>query len=475
MKWPRDEAVFAGGEYTLLMASALSRPLAGAALVLGLLAMGAPSPILAHDIPARITVRTFFKPDGQTLHVLIRVPLEAMRDIEFPLRWPGYLDLERSGPQLRDAAKLWIAGSLSITENGTPLGAPRLGEVVVSLPSDRSFESWEEALAHLRGPPLDPGTDLIWQQALLDLHLEYPIGSDRSDFAVRTGFDRLGQQTRTVIRFLPAGGVERAFELAGDDQAQFVRLDPHWYQAAGRFVRLGVEHILGGIDHLLFVFCLVIPFRRLRPLILVVTSFTVAHSVTLVASTLGLAPTGLWFPPLIETLIALSILYMAFENILGARADRRWILAFGFGLVHGFGFSFFLRDSLQFAGGHLATALLSFNVGVELGQLLVLAATVPVLNWLFRARRVPERAGVILLSALVAHTAWHWMLERLTTLREFRFRLPALDPSLLAGALRALLLMLIAGGAGWGMLHLVRRFRPATEPGPLESARPGEP
>lgn len=441
------------------MVPALSRRLSGAVLLAGLLAPVAPRDLAAHDIPVRATIRTFFKPDGTTLRVLVRVPLEAMRDIEFPLRWPGYLDFDKSGPALGDAARLWVAGSLTVLENGSPLGTPAIGALMVSLPSDRSFDSWDDAIAHVRGAPLPASTDLIWQQALLDVLLEFPIQSAQSDFAIRAAFNRLGIQTRTVIRFLPAGGTERAFELTGTDQEELVRLDPHWYQAAGRFVRLGVEHILGGIDHLLFVLCLVIPFRRLRPLLLIVTSFTVAHSVTLIASTLGLAPTGLWFPPLIETLIAISILYMAFENILGANQDRRWILAFGFGLVHGFGFSFFLRDSLQFAGGHLATALVSFNLGVELGQILVLAAMVPILNWLFAARRVPERAGIILLSALVAHTAWHWMLERLGTLRQFRFRFPTLDPDFLVGSLRALMLILIAGGAGWMMLRLTRRLR----------------
>ena len=80
----------------------------------------------------------------------------------------------------------------------------------------------------------------------------------------------------------------------------------------------------------------------------------------------------MWFPPLIETLIAASIVYMAIENITGAHLQRRWVVTFAFGLVHGFGFSFALRESLQFAGSHLLTSLLAFNVGVELGQLLVL-------------------------------------------------------------------------------------------------------
>jgi hypothetical protein len=168
------------------------------------------------------------------------------------------------------------------------------------------------------------------------------------------------------------------------------------------------------VDHLLFVLCLVIPFRRLRPLVLVVTAFTIAHSITLAASVLGLAPDALWFPPLVELLIAASILAMALENIFSARIERRGLLAFTFGLIHGFGFSFALRDSLQFAGGHHAMSLLSFNVGVELGQLLVLVVAVPVLAWLFR--RIPERLGIIVLSAVIGHTALHWAGDRLTDL-----------------------------------------------------------
>ena len=84
-----------------------------------------------------------------------------------------------------------------------------------------------------------------------------------------------------------------------------------------RFVRLGFLHILDGVDHLLFLFCLVIPFRRLKPLIVIVTAFTVAHSISLSAAVAGFAPDGLWFPPLIELLIAASIFYVAIENIVG--------------------------------------------------------------------------------------------------------------------------------------------------------------
>src|SRR5262249_5980391 len=92
--------------------------------------------------------------------------------------------------------------------------------------------------------------------------------------------------------------------------------------------------------------------------------------------------------------------------------------------VHGFGFSFALRETLQFAGSHLLTSLLSFNVGVELGQLVVLAVLVPALALFFRSG-VPERTGTIVLSAIVAHTAWHWMDERWERLR--RSQAPSID------------------------------------------------
>src|SRR5207237_5257001 len=140
----------------------------------------------------------------------------------------------------------------------------------------------------------------------------------------------------------------------------------------------------------------------------------------------------LWFPPLIETLIALSSVYMALENIVGGSSlQRRWMMAFGFGLVHGFGFSFALRESLQFAGSHLLTSLLSFNVGVELGQLFVLILLIPALQLFFRYA-VAERMGAIILSAIVAHTAWHWMLDRGARLRQFSFEWHSLDAALLA-------------------------------------------
>ncbi len=196
---------------------------------------------------------------------------------------------------------------------------------------------------------------------------------------------------------------QRVVNLAAQAGVRYAAENPHVYVSSNV---TGFLHILDGTDHLLFLACLVIPFRRFRALVLIVTAFTIAHSITLIASAFDLAPGGLWFPPLVETLIAISILYMALENIVGARVQQRWMIAFAFGLVHGFGFSTALRDQLQFAGSHLLTSLAAFNVGVELAQLAVLAVAVPALRWMF-ARGVPERMGVIIASAFITHEAWH--------------------------------------------------------------------
>src|SRR5690606_18789820 len=162
----------------------------------------------------------------------------------------------------------------------------------------------------------------------------FPITSQNANFAFESELARLGMETTTVLGFVLPDGAERALNYSGNPGR--VELDPSVTQARYRFTVMGFDYILEGTVHMLYPFCLIIPMRRLRALIPVITAFTIAHSITLIASAFGLAPKAAWFPPLIETLIALSILYMACENMLGAKLQRRWLLTFVFGLVHGF-------------------------------------------------------------------------------------------------------------------------------------------
>ena len=371
--------------------------------------------VQAHEIPTEAVARMFARAEGQSFRLLVRVPLNSMRDVEVPEFGPGYLDIEAIAPQLPQLATQWIVPFVEIYESSRRLTAPDVAATQISLPSNRSLAVFDQAVAHVSGPKPANSENLVWDQVLFDVLIEYPVRSETSAFSIRPRLDHLADRVTTALRFELPGGATRAFQFSADPGR--VPLDPSWFQAAWRFVKLGFEHILDGPDHLLFLFCLVVPLRRLRPLVLIVTAFTVAHSITLLASALGFAPDALWFPPLIEALIAVSIVYMALENIVGA-ARRRWLLALGFGLVHGFGFSFALRETLQFAGSHLITSLLAFNVGVELGQLFVLILLVPALTGLFRFV-VAERLGTIILSALAAHHAWHWLLERTEYLARF--------------------------------------------------------
>lgn len=413
------------------------------------------SPTLSHDIPADVIVRAFVKAEDGALWLVLRVPLTSMRDIDFPVRGPGYVEIDEASELIADQAKIWIADYVALFEESTRLPAPTVVAARISLPSDPSFAAYDRALAHIRAPPIPPGTDLMLEQAMLDVILRTPVASHESRFSIDPAWAHLGLRTTTVLRFITPTGAERVFQYTGNPGR--VRLDPRWHQAFLRFVALGFAHILDGIDHLLFLLCLVIPIRRFWPLVSVVTAFTAAHSITLGASVLGLAPNALWFPPLIEMLIAASIVFMALENIFGKTLRRRWVWAFGFGLVHGFGFSFLLRESLQFAGSHLYTSLLAFNIGVEFGQIFALLFMVPGLALLF-GKVMSPRIGVILLSALVAHTAWHWMTDRWSVLTAYEFQAPTYDAAFWALVLRWVLLGLIVGAAVWGLSALYRQL-----------------
>jgi len=414
----------------------------------------------AHEIPASVVVRAFVRVEGQRVRVLVRVPLDAMRDVAFPLRGAQYLDLARADSTFRDAAKLWVADGIALYSDGERLAAPTIVSARAALPSNRAFSRYDMALAQFDEAPLATTVDLPWKQAMLDVMLEYRTARDGAVISIQPTLAHLGVRTTTVLHYVAAIGsdsasTERVYTYDGDPGR--VALDPGLWQAAMQFVALGFEHILTGFDHLLFLCCLVIPFRRARPVIALVTAFTVAHSITLFASALGYAPDALWFPPLIEVLIAVSIVYMACENVVGAKIERRWPIGFAFGLVHGFGFSFALRDTLQFAGSHLAVSLAAFNVGVELGQLAVLAVLLPVLYWLF-TRVITERMGTILLSAIVGHTAWHWMLDRAEALRGYRVSVPEFTPTFIANAMVLLAVVLTLGGIAWVVYPRVTRW-----------------
>ena len=398
---------------------------------------------MAHDAPADATVHMHLRAEQGKVTVLVRIPMETVRDIDFPALPGGYLDVEKLTPRLLGIAKTWTADPIALSAGGVTLSGVRVVAARVSLESDRSFADYDSALLHLQGPAHRNDENLFWKQVFLDAQLEYPLPAGETALTLKAAYTVLAEKVSIVLRY---GG--RTFLLNGDEDA--FALDPRWHQAAWRFVKMGFEHILSGPDHLLFLLCLVIPFRRFRGLIWVVTAFTAAHSITLIASAFELAPGGLWFPPLVEVLIAVSIISVALLNILKPGAHGGARVAFAFGLVHGFGFSFALRESLQFAGSHLVASLLAFNIGVEIGQVAAIALMVPVLAWLFG--RIEEKVGVIVLSALITHVSLLWLYERWSVLAKY----PIIwTPELTVLAMR----WAMAGMAGYGVLWLVTKKR----------------
>lgn len=426
------------------------------ALLLLVLQLAAAPRLGAHEVPRHVGVRAFVAPAADRVRLVVQIPIDAVRDIDWPRRADGSLDVARALPHLRDAATLWIRDGVTLRDGRTVLPALTLMAVRASLPSDRAFDGYQSALEAIRARPLAEGVAIPPEQLRLEAVLEVPLAAPVRDLVIDPRWAHLGVTTTTVMRLVPSSGIERVYTYEGDPGA--LRLDPRWWHAALRFVSEGAQHLLGGFDHLLFLLCLVLPVRRFRPLVGIVTAFTVAHSITLGAAAFGYAPSALWFPPLVEVLIAASIVWMALGNIVGARVEQRWKVAFAFGLVHGFGFSSALRDQLQFAGGHLVTSLAAFNVGIELAQLLVLAVAVPGLNYVL-TQRIPERMGVIVASALVTHEAWHWTGERMTALRAYPFTVPALDATFALAVVRAGLAASLLTGVAWALQALLARWQ----------------
>jgi hypothetical protein len=231
---------------------------------------------------------------------------------------------------------------------------------------------------------------------------------------VRAGFLESFPAGHTHLSRISFGPEQISQRAAQADEPSFeVRRVRSVAAEAFRFVLLGIEHIFTGYDHVAFLIGLLLLGGSLIELIKIVTAFTVAHSITLALATLDvLAPS----PRLIEPLIAASIVYVGVENLWALRARaaasalrHRWMITFAFGLVHGFGFASVLRG-LQLPRAVLATGLVSFNIGVELGQVAIVLAAVPLLR---RLRSLPVFSPA--LSACVSALGIFWLAQRLLT------------------------------------------------------------
>lgn len=223
-----------------------------------------------------------------------------------------------------------------------------------------------------------------------------------------------GTFTDALVRIAPLGKPIQAARLTAARTHIEVQAEASRWEVVRTYFVLGVEHILFGFDHLLFVLSLVLLLRRGWTIAKAVTAFTVAHSITLIGSTLGFL--GLPQRP-VESVIALSIMFLAVEIVKARPGESRlserwpWIVAFTFGLLHGFGFAGALAE-IGLPQGEVPAALLSFNLGVEAGQLVIVAAGLGVLALLGRLAVQAMRPVTLAAAYAIGITASFWFIDR---------------------------------------------------------------
>ena len=240
----------------------------------------------------------------------------------------------------------------------------------------------------------------------VDLQCEGPLGGQRFGLPGLTG------QVDALLRVQPLDQPVQSLRLTANEPAATIIAEPDRWQVLRSYFIIGGEHILMGWDHLLFVIALVLLVGKGWAVIGAATAFTISHSITLAASVLGF--TGLPQAP-VEALIALSIVFLAVE-LARENADswtRRWpwVVAFGFGLLHGFGFAGALAE-IGLPQGEVPTALLAFNLGVEAGQIAVIALVLLLRGVLQRVAPKVEPIALKLATYGIGIIASYWLLDR---------------------------------------------------------------
>jgi hydrogenase/urease accessory protein HupE len=294
------------------------------------------------------------------------------------------------------ARALHLPGEGELDEAGLRAAAPAIGRYLAAALELRA--DGERLAAQIGGlepqlEPLLPGGKPVLVRAIQTLSFASPRPIARLEARVAF-FAELTSQHRSMVRVHATGDIRHFVRLGPTTIVLDVKAPaPSAWATAWEFVRWGTHHIFIGYDHIAFLLALLLAVTRLRELLKIVTSFTVAHSLTLLLAALGLVR----IPARVsEVLIAASIVYVAVENLrrAGQELRHRWLLTFGFGLVHGLGFATELRARLAELHGHVLLPVLSFNVGVELGQVAIVALVFPVLARL----RVGADAGTRLLQ-----------------------------------------------------------------------------
>jgi len=358
------------------------------------------------DLPPEIILQGFAKQEGDRIHLVARIPLVLFSTFGFPKRGPGYLDLARMDDKLQEAAAA-TSRQISFAEGGVPLAASVV-KARVSVLSDHSFTSYDSAIAHLQSPPLAGDTDLFWNQGFFDVQVDYQARSASPSLSLRIDVaPELGSRLKFRLRFVPADGSVRTFELPGG--TGWVPLDPRGYQVAWLFLQEGFISAFT-IDRFAFLLCLIAPFQRFRSLLAVVMMLAAMQALTLLGVAEGRVVAGPWLPAIVGAILWATVLLLAIGNLAAPSLRRRWFVAAFIGALGGFALGHVLGDLGQFAGRHFFVSAASFSAGLALGSAALLAIAFAGLRVIF-ARVLGPLVGVIVLSAMLGLLTWDWTID----------------------------------------------------------------
>jgi len=412
-------------------------------------------------VPEVVNIKAFAKEAAGRLELLVRVPLAAVKDVQFPTRGDGdTLDLPALKSMLPGAAKYWISSAFEASDRGERLAAPEVEDTIISIASDQSFDSYEAALAHFTSPDLPAQEQLFWQQVWFDIRFLYALKAGEPHISINPKVADLGVRVFTDLTSVSPAGDRRTFTFEGDPG--LVYLEPRSTDAAKQFVSRGAGFVLRSAEFLLLLFCLALPFRHYRQFLPALLTFAGALALALLATMVGVASDTVWFHPLSETLAVVFIILAACANIAGRVTPRRRALfALGAGAAFGLLCASYLTGQLQFAGAHAVVGGLTFGAGVLLATAGVVALLIPVLSLLFSFARVEPLERVIV-SALAADTSWGWLGDNWAQLRKIPVR-PAFDAGMLVLALRGLAVLVLIAGLVWFVNEWLKSQRFADE------------
>jgi len=313
-----------------------------------------------------------------------------------------------------------LESGLSIVDSTGRLGGEVLDTRVYRLGTEPPFATLDEAAASFerRTEYPDDAEPVYVGDTIVDARIRYQTASGVTEYQLSSRLDPgLPGQENTANLVLDYGPGSVKVHRARGLLAEPIEISRSWLSAFFTFVKEGMRHILEGLDHVLFVLCIVVGATGLKGLLWRVTGFTIGHSVTLSLGFFGFVPSGTWFVPTVETAIALSIVYAAaiaaIPRFRSMESELAVVLVTSFiGLIHGLGFSFVLQNILKISSPDIWQSLLAFNLGIEIGQLVIVLAT-GILLW--GVARISNRAQLAARRAIAlasAGIALFWVVER---------------------------------------------------------------